>query len=253
MNMKKTVLSTSIILAMGGISTSVHAALVTGSLLTIEAGSNFTIGNPPAGLVFGANLSSGTQGGLIIGQAQGIDPAHPSHPGSPHSSQGRLDQEWEIGGSSGQSFTTTGPTVLTDSGATKTLDFSGWTLDWNAGIPHMNLGGGFQDCGTTTDGICLRPPGVGPAFRDVGGTFDNGTGIATITCSTSSCSNSSTYTLTYTAIVPQADPSNFGGATYNLTLTGHVSSVPVPAAAWLFGSGLLGLVGIARRKHAKAV
>jgi len=29
-----------------------------------------------------------------------------------------------------------------------------------------------------------------------------------------------------------------------------ISSVPVPAAAWLFGSGLLGLVGIARRKNA---
>jgi hypothetical protein len=27
-----------------------------------------------------------------------------------------------------------------------------------------------------------------------------------------------------------------------------VSSVPVPAAVWLFGSGLLGLVGVARRK-----
>ncbi|MEN8762128.1 MAG: VPLPA-CTERM sorting domain-containing protein [Thiogranum sp.] len=29
-----------------------------------------------------------------------------------------------------------------------------------------------------------------------------------------------------------------------------VSTVPVPAAVWLFGSGLLGLVGIARRKAA---
>ena len=28
-----------------------------------------------------------------------------------------------------------------------------------------------------------------------------------------------------------------------------VSSVPVPAAAWLFSSGLIGLVGMARRKH----
>jgi len=26
------------------------------------------------------------------------------------------------------------------------------------------------------------------------------------------------------------------------------SAVPVPAAVWLFGSGLLGLIGIARRK-----
>ena len=30
--------------------------------------------------------------------------------------------------------------------------------------------------------------------------------------------------------------------------SGDVSAVPVPAAAWLFGSGLLGLVGVARRK-----
>jgi hypothetical protein len=29
---------------------------------------------------------------------------------------------------------------------------------------------------------------------------------------------------------------------------GNVSTVPVPAAVWLFGSGLLGLIGVARRK-----
>jgi hypothetical protein len=28
------------------------------------------------------------------------------------------------------------------------------------------------------------------------------------------------------------------------------SVVPIPAAIWLFGSGLLGLIGIARRKNA---
>jgi len=32
--------------------------------------------------------------------------------------------------------------------------------------------------------------------------------------------------------------------------TAPVSAVPVPAAVWLFGSGLLGLVGVARRKQA---
>ncbi len=31
---------------------------------------------------------------------------------------------------------------------------------------------------------------------------------------------------------------------------GDVSAVPIPAAVWLFGSGLLGLIGIARRKKA---
>lgn len=28
----------------------------------------------------------------------------------------------------------------------------------------------------------------------------------------------------------------------------EVSAIPVPAAAWLFGSGLIGLIGLARRK-----
>jgi len=42
---------------------------------------------------------------------------------------------------------------------------------------------------------------------------------------------------------------------WNLTSTGQlsyagVSAVPVPAAVWLFGSGLIGLAGIARRKQA---
>jgi len=32
--------------------------------------------------------------------------------------------------------------------------------------------------------------------------------------------------------------------------SGDVSAVPVPAAVWLFGSGLLGLVGVSRRKRA---
>ena len=32
---------------------------------------------------------------------------------------------------------------------------------------------------------------------------------------------------------------------------GWVPQVPVPAAAWLFGSGLLGLIGVAGRKKAQ--
>jgi len=40
----------------------------------------------------------------------------------------------------------------------------------------------------------------------------------------------------------------FGAETYTIQVV--PSAVPVPAAAWLFGSGLLGLVGMARRKKA---
>ncbi|MHB8534054.1 MAG: VPLPA-CTERM sorting domain-containing protein [Sulfuricaulis sp.] len=44
--------------------------------------------------------------------------------------------------------------------------------------------------------------------------------------------------------LPQGASLTANGGTYN------VSAVPVPAAAWLFGSGLMGLVGVARRKKA---
>jgi hypothetical protein len=40
------------------------------------------------------------------------------------------------------------------------------------------------------------------------------------------------------------------GDTFSWSLTGDVvSAVPVPAAVWLFGSGLIGLAGVARRKR----
>jgi len=45
----------------------------------------------------------------------------------------------------------------------------------------------------------------------------------------------------------QASP--FPGQIMSLSGTGNLSAVPVPAAAWLFGSGLIGLVGFARRKN----
>lgn len=42
---------------------------------------------------------------------------------------------------------------------------------------------------------------------------------------------------------------NYGYTESTQTITA-ISAVPVPAAAWLFGSGLMGLVGVARRKKA---
>ena len=44
----------------------------------------------------------------------------------------------------------------------------------------------------------------------------------------------------------------FDGQVGSWTLTGVATPVPVPAAAWLFGSGLIGLVGVARRRRAAA-
>ena len=39
-----------------------------------------------------------------------------------------------------------------------------------------------------------------------------------------------------------------GAGSYSLSLWGSVAPVPIPAAVYLFGSGLIGLIGLARRK-----
>jgi len=44
------------------------------------------------------------------------------------------------------------------------------------------------------------------------------------------------------------DGFDFAGHNYDGAITIEGSVVPVPAAVWLFGSGLLGLIGIARKK-----
>ena len=50
-------------------------------------------------------------------------------------------------------------------------------------------------------------------------------------------------------LVAKADP-YFIQAMSDYNLTASFSAVPVPAAAWLFGSGLLGLIGLgAKRRH----
>ena len=73
-------------------------------------------------------------------------------------------------------------------------------------------------------------------------------GIAKITCGID-CGNGDTCTLYYTATVPNADPNGYAGSSYELFLTGNISAVPLPAAAWLFGSGLFGLLVVGNRKR----
>jgi hypothetical protein len=34
---------------------------------------------------------------------------------------------------------------------------------------------------------------------------------------------------------------------------GNIGAVPIPAAVWLFGSGLIGLIGAARRKKSMMI
>ena len=140
-----------------------------------------------------------------------------------------VDEPWGFFGNTGMDYLTSAVNVVNDAGTIKYLDFSGWTVTWN-GIPTIPMNAGAWGAGT--------------------GYFGGGNGVAKITCSSSSCSGTSTYTLDYFATVPAGDPSGFGGVKYTLHLVGNVTAapVPVPAAAWLFGSGLMGMAAVARRK-----
>ena len=99
---------------------------------------------------------------------------------------------------------------------------------------------------TTYDGTPAAP---GSTFEQAGTTFDGSSGDINIL----------TFSPTFNAFIPIvlsfngdgtgsvfADAGALGTASGPLTY----SPVPVPAAAWLFGSGLLGLAGIGRSRKA---
>lgn len=216
-----------------------EAALSSSALLTFDSGVRIldTIGNvieiqgsyfsvdTNADGIFTAfesiTMSPGTDGGLLLGQAQLA--SIPSTFTLDGTEIAPFDSPWLFLGQYGAHQSNSPVTISSDDGnGNVQLDFSGWGATWN-GIPNINLGG---DTVTFSD-----------------------TGLATVTCALD-CSVGDTFTLDYSAHVPLSDTSGFGGVYWGMHLEGVVSAVPVPAAVWLFGSGLIGLIGIARRKKA---
>lgn len=131
-----------------------------------------------------------------------------------------ITRDWGFFGALGSEFTVTGTPLTVGAGCTQasttcSVDMSGWRVTWN-GIPSINMGTGAPAVMSSNDAI-----------------WGNGND-----------------TLTYSAYVPFGDPSGFGGVLYAINMAGSFNpvAVPVPAAAWLFGSGLMGLAAVARRK-----
>jgi len=198
----------------------------------VAGGSNFGIdtnGNSIIELSERVGLTSND--GIKLGIVQ---PASVDSPG--------IDQPWMTFGALGISYTTSPVTILSDDGEGNVeLDFSGWSVNWNGG--DIGLGGASWG--------------------------SNANGVANMTCA-NDCSNGESFSIFYTATVIEgpfqglkyrlgfdsgsleslAFASAIGGPVEDLGVvsTGTISSVPVPAAVWLFGSGLLGLFGVARRK-----
>lgn len=163
--------------------------------------------------------------GVTLGIIQAAANSHSSPPDG--SEIPNIDLPWEFAGNTGMHQTTSAVTIISDDGSgTVELAFSGWDVTWN-GIANIPMGGGVQDCGTTSDGICVNP--IGGA--DIGGTFDNGTGIAVMTCEVD-CSPGESFVITsYAANVPQADASGFGGAAYTLHLEGFITDTNLAPVA----------------------
>lgn len=191
------------------------------------------------------------ENGITIGVAQ---PASGSHPGQPDGSEiFSIDQPWQFFGNTGMHQSNSPVSIVSDDNAGNVLlDMSGWGITWN-GISNIPFSSGSW--------------GSNPESQ------------AVLTCSVD-CATGDTFSLYYTAMVPIGDPSGFGGVRYRLgfdgglaiaslssaglsesvgfldddpgaVLSGVIGSssvVPVPGAIWLFGSGLIGLIGFARRK-----
>lgn len=207
------------------VSTNANAALINGSVLTFDAyGGGSSIPSNGNGSWFGVEPTSfGVIGissfdGLILGSTQ---TAAGSHSGAPDGSESpTIDSPHDWYGNTGMLSTVSDSNVLTTTGNTATIDFTGIRWSW-AGA----------------DNIVIYDSTAGDS------------GVANITCGLD-CSNGDNYMLDYIGHIESGSPSGLGGEEVRIHLEGTISAVPVPAAFWLFGSGLVGLIGMARRKSA---
>lgn len=234
MSNSKKVLAGVMGVVLGGATITAQAAMLNnGDVLTISAGVTiYDIDGNPGGVSGGSWFSvdqngsrkvtvsektaifPGSDGGLRIGSLQSI---------------GAIDIWPDFFGATGYHYMSVAPAGGTTSG----IDFSGWAIYWY-GAPVPNDG----DYGAWTPLNCATLGCTGVSFAADVASF-NWSGVY-----------GDSYSLWYSWSF-LSGPGAWVPTDYLLHLEGTVlpaSAVPVPAAAWLFGSGLLGLLGVARCK-----
>ena len=237
---RKTTLSAAIGLVLGGVVLNANASLTSSATLSFTLGTPVLAGctygtTPPCNKaaynltdIVGSYFSMDLNGNGVADPHEkfGIESLNGIHIGTVQTASGshsglidgsespNIDNPWNFFGNTGMHQTTSPITATSVTSNGAILDMSGWNVIWN-GISSIPL---IQQ------------------------------GAATMSCTAgSSCSDSSSYILDAAFLVGGAGMTDIS---YTLHLEGQVSNVPVPATAWLFGSGLLGLVGMARRKKA---
>ena len=266
MELKKTLLSCAVGTALGVAGASAHAAAVTGWTLTdFNADglqSDFAFAAPPPGnstSIFGAGGETGcvnaTDGDTcddinMVGQAgQGVDAFTTGFNfGGGGVFQPKVLDSYATGATTG-AINATIDTVNPLTGQSlqfSSLDFAGVYQGVNTfllGPDFLNnctgdAAGALGDvCGQATDTnpLLTNPLGYNVEISDEGG-GDYGVVV------------------TYVGTIAGSG-TTFDGNEANWRVEGvmHTGAapIPVPAAVWLFGSGLVGLVGVARRRRAK--
>ena len=214
--MKKTVIFRALAVAgMIAAAPGAHAALAGDSVLAFDPG---VPGGPYNFIQTGSYfaMDNNSDGLFLPGERTGLTATNGVVLGTTQAA-GDIDATWSFFSNNGNHFTDVATTVSNAVGSTADVDMTGWSVFWNS----IDI-----------------PMGAGASG-----------GVGAVVCGVD-CAVGDSFSLDYLATVPTGDPSGFGDVNYQLHLEGTVAAVPVPAAVWLFGSGLLGLAGVARRRKA---
>lgn len=243
MDKKQILLLCGVVLTAAYASSSMAAPLANGTKLTIAAGSGSGFGVPcPVGSCFGMELAKnqyfwtdiipGTDGALIVGTDQGSGGQELGLSAS-NSTAGALTAAWSFGGSYGTFATAPGggaSNIFDDANCANAsclgkTELKVWNVAWNGNLIPMGSAAPCTHINCSADqknGIFITDWKINPV-------------------------RGGAWSIAKNAVVPGYVP-GFGGFGYQVILRG---TVPLPAAAWLFGSGLIGLAAVARRKKSK--